>query len=103
VSTVGILKKLKYQGWDFISEYGIDSLRSILLGNSSAVRPLSATAFSCLYTVSFKMCSQPMVALDYSLELYARFKQSIDSFLRNDIIPLLVREQHGSLLRVCLS
>jgi hypothetical protein len=57
---------------------------------------ISAGRFCSLYTVSFKITSQPQFP-DYPYLIYTRVKYSVEQLLQEDIIPQLVKV-HGPLL-----
>lgn len=83
------------KGWAMISEFGIQPLRRMLCGNSIN-GGISAGRFCSLYTVSFKITSQPQFP-DYPSLIYTRVKYSVEQLLQEEIIPHLVKA-HGPLL-----
>jgi len=79
------------EGWDVILEYGIDVLRQILRQKHIPNRPFTSYGFASLYTISHKISLSP----NPSKSLYNRHKQMIETYLCNDIVPLIVDAQYS--------
>jgi hypothetical protein len=70
-----------------------------MLRRNSLSGGISAGRFCSLYTVSFKITSQPQYP-DYPDLIYTRVKYSIEQILQEDIIPQLVKACGNFLIKV---
>ena len=76
------------EGWDRLHKDGIQLLHAVLTGSDITRSPFSTTEYALLYNLTYTM-SGHMSHEDYSLELYHRCKQSIETFLVAEMIPML--------------
>lgn len=85
------------EGWHRIKGFGIDKLCDILRGVASESKPFGHKGYSSLYTLSFRMCSQPG-AMDWSQQIYERYIQEITAYLNEHVIPSLQQKHDLYLL-----
>jgi cullin 1 len=76
------------EGWTKIKDHGTVVLESILTGTNEAAKPFGHKGYSGIYTLSYRMCSQP-AAKDWSEDLYKRHAESIQSYLERIAVPAL--------------
>ena len=80
------------EGWQKIADHGTNVLESILTGTNKAAKPFGHKGYSGIYTLSYRMCSQP-AAKDWSEDLYKRHADSIQDYLKRIAVPAL-KEKH---------
>jgi cullin 1 len=86
------------EGWDKITQYGTSTLEGVLTGSTEASAPFGRRGYSSLYTVSYRMCSQP-AAKDWSEQLYNRHAETISDYLNRIVLPALQGKHDEFLLR----
>ena len=80
------------EGWAKIESYGTNVLEAILKGEVQESKPFGTRGYSSIYTLSYRMCSQP-AAKDWSEDLYRRHGESISKYLCDVVQPAL-KEKH---------
>lgn len=88
------------EGWHFLNRTGIAKLHQVLRGGDMTKHPFSTSEFADLYNLTFLMCGHHS-HVDNSLELYRHCKESIESFLVVEMIPMLRGGERGKLVTAC--
>jgi hypothetical protein len=76
------------EGWDRFQKDGIQQLHDMLKGTDISRPPFSTAEYAMLYNLTYTM-SGHLSSHDYSLELYHRCKDSIETFLVTEMIPMM--------------
>ena len=91
------------EGWGRLREFGLAVLERSLTenanestGRAAPQQVFTRKGFVSLYTLSFRMCSQPC-ELDWSRQVYDRQREWIKSFLQTNVLPPL-RAKRGEYL-----
>ena len=78
------------EGWDILDRYGIKMIEKSLISNSSSELPMGTKGFASLYTISYKLSTSEKIDIeDFSKVLYDRCKQSVENYIRTNIISKL--------------
>ena len=86
------------EGWGKIQTYGTTVLAGILKGDVQGNKPFGPKGYSGIYTLSYRMCSQP-AAKDWSEDLYKRHALSITAYLKETVEPALQGKHDEFLLQ----
>ncbi|XP_028804235.1 cullin-1 isoform X2 [Neltuma alba] len=81
------------QGWDYMQK-GITKLKNILEGLPE--KPFSSEEYIMLYTTIYNMCTQKP-PYDYSQQLYDKYKEAFDEYIKSTVLPPL-REKHDEFM-----
>ncbi|KAF8038234.1 hypothetical protein BT93_B0936 [Corymbia citriodora subsp. variegata] len=81
------------QGWDFMQK-GIMKLKNILEGLPET--PFNSEDHMLLYTTIYNMCTQ-RPPHDYSQQLYDKYRESFEEYIRSTVLPSL-REKHDEFM-----
>ncbi|KAI4349627.1 hypothetical protein L6164_010192 [Bauhinia variegata] len=81
------------QGWDYMQR-GITKLKRILEGLPET--PFGSEDYIMLYTTIYNMCTQKPPH-DYSQQLYDKYKDSFDEYIRTTVLPSL-KEKHDEFM-----
>lgn len=87
------------EGWDRLHKDGIQLLHNVVKGNDITKSPFSTMQYSMLYNLTFAMSGYPS-QIDYSLDLYHRCEDSIETFLVTEMIPMLKSSELGSAFEI---
>ncbi|XP_071719035.1 cullin-1-like [Rutidosis leptorrhynchoides] len=80
------------EGWSFMQN-GITKLKKILEGHPEQ---FSSEEYMMLYTTIYNMCTQKPPH-DYSQQLYDKYKEAFEEYIRSTVLPSL-REKHDEFL-----
>ncbi|KAJ4846523.1 Cullin-1, partial [Turnera subulata] len=80
------------EGWTYMSN-GITKLKRILEG---AVEQFNSEEYMMLYTTIYNMCTQKPPN-DYSQQLYDKYKEAIEDYIRTTVLPA-IREKHDEFM-----
>lgn len=80
------------EGWEYMSD-GITKLKSILEGS---VEQFNSEEYMMLYTTIYDMCTQKPPN-DYSQQLYDRYREAIEDYIRSTVLPS-IREKHDEFM-----
>ncbi|XP_061369357.1 cullin-1-like [Gastrolobium bilobum] len=83
------------QGWDYMQN-GIRKLKRILEGLPES--PFSSEEYMMLYTTIYDMCTQKPPN-DFSQQLYDKYKEAFDEYIKSTILPSLIEKHDEFMLR----
>ncbi|KAF7809601.1 cullin-1 [Senna tora] len=81
------------QGWDYMVQ-GITKLKKILEGSPEP--NFSSEEYIMLYTTIYNMCTQKPPN-DYSQQLYDKFKDALDDYIKSTVLPS-IKEKHDEFM-----
>ncbi|KAE8681172.1 Cullin-1 [Hibiscus syriacus] len=81
------------QGWEFMQK-GVTKLKNILEGLPEP--QFSSEDYMMLYTTIYNMCTQKPPH-DYSQQLYEKYRESFEEYIRSSVLPSL-REKHDEFM-----
>lgn len=81
------------QGWDYMRK-GITKLKNVLEGLPE--KPFCSEEYILLYTTIYNMCTQKP-PYDYSQQLYDKYKEAFDEYIKSTVLPAL-REKHDEFM-----
>ncbi|KAI7747697.1 hypothetical protein M8C21_029035, partial [Ambrosia artemisiifolia] len=80
------------EGWNFMQS-GIQKLKKILEGHPEQ---FTSEEYMMLYTTIYNMCTQKPPH-DYSQQLYEKYKEAFEEYIRSTVLPSL-REKHDEFM-----